>query len=174
MSDKEILALSYNKPSAFGVLFDRYQRLFTASARKDSLSGDEIEDIVQETFVRIYKYGNSILKSDGNFKPWAYKILRNAINDHVTNKKMAIPIDEFIENTHGSNTDWVDYESADYVQSILNNLDPLSAKILKMKYIFGKTTKQISRILGINDGAIRVKIHRARKNFVEIHKKLNT
>src|SRR3990167_5396737 len=76
--DEEILAASLEKPALFRILVDRYQDAFVRKALGIVRQKEEAEDIVQETFVKIYFNGQKFKKYDGiEFKSWAYKILVN-------------------------------------------------------------------------------------------------
>ena len=76
--DEEILAASLNKPALFKILVDRYQEAFIRKATGILRNHEEAEDIVQETFVKIYFHGKKFKKLQGiEFKSWAYKILVN-------------------------------------------------------------------------------------------------
>ncbi|MEK7178535.1 MAG: sigma-70 family RNA polymerase sigma factor, partial [Patescibacteria group bacterium] len=78
LKDEEILAASLEKPAFFKILVDRYQEAFLRKALSILRRQEEAEDIVQETFVKIYFNGKKFKKMEGiEFKSWAYKILVN-------------------------------------------------------------------------------------------------
>ena len=52
--DEEILFRSVKKPALFEVLIGRYQTPFLNKVRSILGNREEVEDIVQETFVKIY------------------------------------------------------------------------------------------------------------------------
>ena len=172
MSDNEILSLSYNKPGAFGQIFDRYQKRFLRAA-KSSLGPDAAEDAVQNAFIRIYKYGRKFLETGGNFRSWSNKILENCIKDQFVKQASTVGISEELESILEAPSDYPEYESVNFLQSVFQRIDGLSAEILQMRYVLGKSFKQISRILGISSGAARVRAYRAKKYFVETYKQVN-
>ena len=78
LKDEEILAASLEKPAFFKILVDRYQEAFLRKALSILRRQEDAEDIVQETFVKIYFNGKKFKKMEGiEFKSWAYKILIN-------------------------------------------------------------------------------------------------
>ena len=87
MSDEKILELSYRKPSCFGELFDRHQKRFLRVAQRTLRSKDDAEDVVQDTFVKIYKYGRKFPSNGGKFIPWANTILKNCLADQINKYK---------------------------------------------------------------------------------------
>ena len=58
ITDEEILQASLKEPEVFGVLIDRYQKVFLRKASSIILSKIDAEDIVQETFTKIYLNAN--------------------------------------------------------------------------------------------------------------------
>ncbi len=173
VSDEEILRLSYEKPSCFSELYDRHHKRFLAIARKATSSKDEAEDIVQETFVRIYKHGNKFLAKGGNFKHWSNIILRNCTSDQITKRRSKeVPLTEEMESSIGTTLDYEALESSNYIQSVFEKVNSTRVEILKLRFVLGKSFKEIAKILGTTSGAARVRVHRAKKDFIEIHDKL--
>lgn len=178
MSDNEILHLSYQKPRAFEELFDRHHKRLLFIARKALGSRDEAEDVVQETFVRIYKYGKKFVESgndkEANFKHWSNAILKNCIIDKIrTRKNKEVQFTEELESVLETENEFALRESNDYTSSIFERLNKASSDILNLRFVLGKSFKEIGKILGISSGAARVKALRAKKEFVKIHKELS-
>ena len=90
-SDEEILALSIEQPHLFAVLIDRYQSAFLRKAGTVIRGKEDAEDIVQETFTKIYLYAGKFQVQEGaSFKSWGYKILMNTSFTHYKKKKRRI------------------------------------------------------------------------------------
>lgn len=175
MSDEEILKISYKKPSRFRELFDRHNRRFFKVAQRALRSRDDAEDVVQETFVKIYKYGKNFSAGGGKFVPWANTILRNCITDQINKYKNAtLAISEEIENSI-SDTSQFDraFGNADYVQFVLGKISNTAAEIINMRYMLGKSFKEIAKILNIKSNTARVRVHRSRKIFAEAYKRFD-
>ena len=175
MSDEEVLKLSYKKPHHFGELFNRHNKRFLKIAQRALRSKDDAEDVVQETFVKIYKYGKKFPSNGGKFIPWANTILRNCIGDQINKyKNIATQINEEIENTA---IDLMSIENSfgnvSYVQFILNKIDGAAAEIINLRYILGKSFKEIAKILSIKNSTARVRIYRSKKIFTEAYKQYN-
>ena len=127
---------------------------------------------MQNTFVRIYKYGKRFLDKGGDFVHWSNKILSNCIKDEAMRKEGVVKLSEEIEAVLEAPSDYPEYESANFLQSVFTRIDSMSAEILKMRYLFGKSFKQIGKLLGISSGAARVRAYRAKKYFIETYKQL--
>lgn len=176
MSDEEILKLSYRNPNAFGKLFDRHSKRFLAISKKALRSTDDAEDVVQETFVRIYKYGKKFSESGGKFRPWANTILRNCITDQIRKyqRQNSVSLDEELVSPVLDNSLYsYEYNPANsgYMDLVLGKIDKAAAEIINLRYNLGKSFKEIGKILNINSGAARVRLHRSKKEFIKIYKK---
>lgn len=174
MSDNEILALSYKEPARFAELFDRHNGRFLAMAKRRVGSKDEAEDIVQNTFIRIYRHSGKFLEQGGNFKFWSNAILRNCVIDQIKKRrKNEVSLTEEMEQVIETSSDHGILESNDYLQSVFKRLSAAKAEILKLRFVLGKSFKEIGKILGISSGAARVRTYRAKKDFLEIYHQLN-
>jgi len=177
MSDEEVLKLSYKRPSRFGELFDRHYERFMATAQKTLRSRDDAEDVVQEAFIRIYKYGKKFPQNGGKFKPWVNTILKNCMADQINKyKNTTTALTEEIEATT-PNLDQEEISNSssnkNYVQFVLNKIGGVTAEIINLRYILGKSFKEIAKILNIKNGTARVRAHRSKKVFMQIYEQFN-
>ncbi|TSC94849.1 MAG: RNA polymerase sigma-70 factor, ECF subfamily [Candidatus Berkelbacteria bacterium Athens1014_28] len=87
MDDNELVEASKSNPEIFGELILRYQeRLFRFIRRISYFCIEDIDDIVQETFIKAYRSLN-IFDTDLKFSTWIYQIARNATIDAIRKKQ---------------------------------------------------------------------------------------
>jgi len=176
MGDEEILKLSYRNPSKFGALFDRHHKRFLRIANQNLRSKEDAEDVVQETFVKIYKHGKKFSESGGKFVAWSNTILKNCMADQI-NKYKNIPV-SFTEEMEAM-TPSLDQEeilkeqNKSYVQFVLNKIGGATAEIINLRYVLGKSFKEIAKTLNIKSSAARVRVHRSKKAFMQIYNQYN-
>lgn len=174
MSDSELLALSHKDPAKFSQLFDRHHRRFLAIARKALRNEDEAEDVVQEAFVKIYKYSAKFLQDGGDFTHWSNTILRNLIVDQIRrNQRKAVQLTEEMESLLVAE-ETASSESNDYFSSISQRIDKAAADILNLRFVLGRSFKEIGKALGISSGAARVRVLRAKKQFIKVSNEIDS
>ena len=177
MSDEDILRLSYRRPSRFGELYDRHYKRFMTIAKKTLRSEDDAEDAVQETFIRIYKYGKKFPENGGKFRPWSNTVLKNCLADQINKyKKSTVSLTDELETVvSSSNQSGLvdDGGEKNYVQFVLKKIGGVTAEIINMRYVLGKSFKEIARILKIKNSTARVRVHRSKKIFMQVYKQFN-
>lgn len=170
--DEEILAASLNKPALFKILVDKYQEAFIRKALGILRQQEEAEDIVQETFVKIYFNGKKFKKMEGiEFKSWAYKILVNtAISRYrkISKKWQAEsndPIDlELVSERDFSTKDMVlERETKSATADLISRLPKPLARLVSLYYIEDKSYKEIAKQELITIPALKMKLFRAKK-----------
>lgn len=176
LSDEDVLAYAIKSPSLFGVLVDRYQGAFLRKARSIVGAREEIEDIVQDTFTKIYLNAEKFTqKEGGNFRAWGYKILCNTSFTYYQKFKKEMKYvqafdTEILENTlvgddrEKIEASYFEKEVLILVSSLPRNL----SRIIRLHYLEGMPQKEIAKIEGVSVSAIKTRIHRAKKNLKKI------
>ncbi len=169
-SDSEILSLSLTEPSAFAVLVDRYQKDFLRKVEFILKNKEEAQDVVQDTFVKIYLNAKRFKVQEGaTFKSWGYKILLNTCFTYCKKKKRE---KLFFENTPSEDLDLYrahdeteDRLDLDLVKRVIARIPQALGNILTLNLLHGKSYETIAEDEGVTMGAIRTRMHRAKKEF---------
>ncbi len=171
-SDTELmLAVREGDLVQLGALFDRHHvGLFNFYLR---LTGNRqlSEDLVQEAFIRILKYRKSF-RQPGEFRPWLYKLARNAVAAHFRKHgRDQLPAGDPEEPVCGSPLALAELERAE-------NARLLRAALLRLPYErrevlllsrFGELRyDQIAELLGCSVGAVKLRVHRAVRQLREV------
>jgi len=172
--DEEILALSVTNPRLFSIIFDRHEEKFRRKVKRILGDRSEVEDVLQETFVKIYLNAGKFKKIPGaSFTSWAYKILLNVTFTQykkLDKRKGDVDIlkDELREVLPDkSMPDLASKELEEYVESIIKTLPENFGHALAEHFIKDKPQEQIAREEGVSIGAIKTRIHRAKEAFRE-------
>ena len=177
VNDQHYINLILNgDTNAFKVLVDRYKDLVFTLSLKMLHSREEAEESAQDTFIKVYK-SLSRFKGDSKFSTWIYKVAYNNCLDRLKRQKRSravVPINEFSEHEVLSLLNVLDaIEEAERRQMIQDCLVALPSEecfLLTLYYFNEKSLKEISRIMGINENNVKIKLFRSRKKLAGILK----
>ncbi|MFN3692083.1 MAG: RNA polymerase sigma factor [Fervidobacterium sp.] len=163
-----VKALAKGDENAYRHLYRTYASKIGALA-KSYLGTDDVDDIVQEVFVRIFK---SVKKFRGESKlsTWIYRITVNVCNNvyrKFKNKIISLDVSNEEDDEYGYKYATEEDIKKDYVDSILyerlrkivDSLSPEERAILFMKEIDGLTYDEIGKILEKPEGTIKSRLH---------------
>jgi len=176
LSDEELLTLSLSRPSAFEALIGRYQSQFLSRAQGVVRSRDGAEDIVQETFIRIYRFAPRFNGENGSFRSWSLTILMNVARTHYRKAardrgEVALLDPEHYESLADPN-DVTARGDAVYAKEVLEKALPKVsedvASILSLAYLEDLPYKEIAEKLGISVPAVKTRVHRAKAELRKV------
>jgi len=87
--EKELIKAVINKKkSAFSIFYNEMSDHFYNFLKGSyNLSNEEINDIIAETFIKIWKNLDNYQENKGNFIAWTWTILKNTTKDYFKSKK---------------------------------------------------------------------------------------
>jgi RNA polymerase sigma-70 factor (ECF subfamily) len=180
-TDEEILVTSVTHPSLFVHLVRKYEEPFLRKAHSIVREREEAEDVVQETFTKIYLNAHKFKRQEGaSFSSWGYRILINTALTHYARRKRKgetqALLDEEIWNLIPDKNlrQFEKKELEDEIASMLGRMPPLFARALTGFFLEGKSQEELAREEGVSVGAIKTRVHRAKREFIKIYKSLTT
>jgi RNA polymerase sigma factor (sigma-70 family) len=142
---------------------------------------EEAEDIVQEAFTKIYLNAKKFKVMDGaTFSSWGYRIVVNTALTHYMKRKRrgekTVELEDEIWNIIPDKNlrQFEKKEFMDEVASVLTRMPPMFARALSAFFLEGKTQEEMAREEGVSVGAIKTRVHRAKREFARIYKSLTT
>ncbi len=178
-SDEELLILSLTRPSLFAVLVRKYEEPFLRKAMSIVHEKEEAEDIVQEAFTKMYLNAKKFKTVEGaSFSSWGYRIVVNTALTHYMKRKRkgekVVELDEEIWNLIPDKNlrQFEKKELTDEVASVLNRMPPLFARALSNFFLEGKSQEEMAQEEGVSVGAIKTRVHRAKREFAKIYKSI--
>lgn len=154
---------------AFQKLLERYQKPLYSHIRNIVLNHDDADDVLQNTFIKVYQYLNTF-KGESKLFSWMYRI---ATNEAITflNKKAKLNkiSSEKLQNNAIDNLKSDIYFDGDEIQIKLHKaivqLPQKQQLVFKMKYFEELKYEEISEILGTSVGALKASYHHAVKKI---------
>ena len=174
LPDEKVLVLVQKKSKYFEVLVDRYQDAFMRKAMRIIRKKEDAEDIVQETFVKIFIYADKFKVQEGaSFKSWGYKILINTCFTHCKklklNRERFLQLDPELEGIlPDKNNVFEKYTLSEYILSITSKMPAALGKVLDDYFIKGIPQKELAEQENVSISAIKTRVHRAKKAFKKI------
>lgn len=169
--------------NAFQHLQKKYSRLITSLIRKMIRNDDDIEDLVQDSFIKAFTAINSY-QSDYAFSAWLYRIASNTCIDFLRRRRLqAFSIDKAHSNDDGDyhfeipdssfmpDTNVLDSERKKILDAALATLSPKYKKIIKMRHEDELDYQEIADKLNLPLGTVKAHLFRARKLLYKYLKK---
>jgi RNA polymerase sigma-70 factor (ECF subfamily) len=178
-TDAELIAAVLNGDSAsFEPLVQKYQGRIFATARRYARRESEVEDIVQEVFIKAYQKLSGF-RGEAPFEHWlmrlAVRTCYDFLRQHQRNRETA-----FTELTDPEN-DWLEQfvvqpdsasESSDaarqLIQRVLESLSPAARLVITLLEIEERSVKEIAEITGWGVPLVKVRAFRARAEMKKI------
>src|SRR5688572_14663179 len=172
--DELIKAVLAGDTSSFEVLIVRYQPRVFGTARKYARRESDVEDIVQEVFIKAYTK-LSTFRGDSPFEHWlmrlAVRTCYDFLREHQRNREQTLSEIteeesrwlERITTDHDPITDSQSAAAARLViHKLLEHLSPESRLIIQLLEIEEKSLKEIAQLTGWSIPMIKVRAFRAR------------
>ena len=166
------------KEKAFRELISLYKERLYWHVRKIVISHDDTDDVLQNTFIKIYKNIGKF-KQESKLFSWMYRIATNEaitfINKRNKERKIDISeVQEQIVSTLESDIYFSGEEIQEILQKAIASLPQKQQLVFNMKYFDNMKYTQISEILGTSVGALKASyFHAVKKIESYIKKQLN-
>lgn len=191
MTDEELVKLAKKgDENAENTLLERYKDLVVKISRSYFIIGGELEDIVQEGMIGLYKAIKNFSENKSTFKTFAVTCIKHQIqsaikkantkkNSPLTN---SIPLQKFSENSDDSDEflpvnlifqvapdeKIINHENyINLLNTIKNTLSKKEYIVLKY-YLSGYSYKEIAKILEINEKSIDNSLSRIKNKLKKL------
>lgn len=174
LSDQEVIKKVLDNPDFYLIIMDRYENKLTAYIRRISgLSSEDIEDVLQETFLQAYRSLNDY-DSKYKFSTWLYHLAHNKTIDWWRKQKKHLSNIELDDQKDFLAVLREDSDAAEKMDQLIDRhkinkaLERLSLEqreALVLRYWEDKSYEEMSDILHKPIGTVGVLISRAKKEL---------
>lgn len=171
-TDRELLDMYHTPDSrsyAFNLIVTKYQERIYWLIRKIVISHQDADDVVQNTFLKIWN-GLDSFREDSQLFTWMFRIATNEALTFIKrrNRNQLISIDnteQQLIQTLESDC-YVDGDDAQIkLQKAIINLPEKQRLVFNMKYFDEMKYEEISEVLGTSVGALKASFHHAVKKI---------
>jgi RNA polymerase sigma-70 factor (ECF subfamily) len=182
-TDAELIkAVLKGDSASFEPLIQKYQPRIFATARRYARRDSEVEDIVQEVFIKAFQKLSSF-RGEAPFEHWLMRLAVRTCYDflraHQRNRETA-----FTELSEPEN-DWLERFKVDpdgasdhadaakqLIEKIMDQLSPPAKLIITLLEIEDRSVKEIAEITGWSVPLVKVRAFRARAEMKKILAKM--
>ncbi|MFL5489243.1 MAG: RNA polymerase sigma factor [Gemmatimonadaceae bacterium] len=134
---------------------------------------DGIEELVQDTFVRAFASLDSF-RGESSFRTWLFTIERRLMLDRRRAERRSretVPVEESDYATeYGALDGLIAEETQERVRKSLDALSPTQREVFTLRVQQGLSYKEIAKVVGSTEGAVRVHYHNAIQRVKEFLK----
>lgn len=169
-SDAELLSrLGAGDRQALAAVFDRHAAAVTRYAWALATSRMDVEEIVQDTFVTLWRKSGEIAIAESSALPWLLVTCRNLARNAVRKSARASAdgLDESIDPRGVDALREHDREESvrdelRWVLAEIERLDPLDRRICELCLLEGVSYAEAAELLGLSVGALKQRVSRNR------------
>jgi RNA polymerase sigma-70 factor (ECF subfamily) len=157
-----------------GAAMEQYRDRICRYVQSLTRSPADAEELTQETFLRAHRNFDS-LREAGALSAWLYRIATNVAIDWLRRQPQAnrqagdeeAGSPEELPDKRGASLQTVaeQREMSDCVQAYLEQLSDDYRAVIILHDMEGMTAAEIAQLLGVTVGAVKIRLHRARKSL---------
>jgi RNA polymerase sigma-70 factor (ECF subfamily) len=163
--------LQRHDPQALAELYDRYGRLAYSLIFRVVRDTGVAEDLVQETFMRVWNRAQGLDAQKGSIGPWLLAVARNRAIDYLRSaggrERNAL---EFDETDHPAlyvdmERDILSSDKARRVKKAVEKLSPHQREVIELAYFEGLSQTEMAERMGQPLGTVKTWVRAALKNL---------
>lgn len=161
--------------TAYEFLQKKYKNLIYSLVKKMIKNDSDVEDLVQETFIKAYKALDKF-KFNYSFSAWIYRIASNNTIDFLRKRRFdTFSIDkpignsedenyfEIEDNSYSPDSDLISEQKADIIKAAIDTLPENYREIIILRHEEELDYKAIAEQLNLPLGTVKAHLFRARK-----------
>lgn len=172
--DKYVKQAIKGNQDAYKKLMDKYQKPLYFHVLKMVRNHEQVEDIVQEAFMKAFNNLNSY-NTNYAFSTWLYRITTNHTIDYLRKKKLnTTSINEPVKTRDGemeiqisdeaeTDRNIIRKERKQIIHNAINNLPKKYRKVIEMRHLQELSYQEIAEQLDLPLGTVKAHIFRARE-----------
>jgi RNA polymerase sigma-70 factor, ECF subfamily len=165
---------------AFNEIVLAYRRRILGTVSRLIGRPDDVEDVAQEVFVRLYQ-SLAQLRTPLVFETWLYRLTVNSAYDYLRRAKrrresrmsdlsdQQVSAADAVAGSKQENEDRQKSDLREFVSSLFSHVSEEDQLLLKLKEVEGLSLKELEQIYGVNESALKVRLFRARQRVLKAY-----
>lgn len=171
-SDEQVVeSILLGNEENFSLLLDKYYPKLITFCLKLFVSKDDVEDILQEIFMKVYKNLYKFNKS-WRFNTWIYRVALNTLKDIKKKKKITtteLNYEAMIQNNSFHDNCIENLHNNEIIKKMFTDMDEKLKTMFILRYYEEMSFKEIGLIFNMSSEAVRMKIFRAKDRLYKEH-----
>jgi RNA polymerase sigma-70 factor (ECF subfamily) len=165
-----IVRAQLGEKEAFGQIYQLFYKRIYRFCRTHLYDDETAADICQETFVKAWKALPRFNQIKGDsFQAFLFQIARNLLIDKSRKKKeLQLEFAEEVEDKQSFEDEIDKQAEMQKLNLALNQLNEIDKQIIVLRFFEDLSFSEVSLIIKVNEGALRVRAHRSLKKLKEI------
>jgi RNA polymerase sigma-70 factor (ECF subfamily) len=154
---------------AFVSIYNRYKSGVYVFCVKMLLDKEQAQDVMQETFLRVYENRDRLLKTD-SFKAWLFTIARNQCLNQLRRSTRQVQFDESVEMPAGADSPVVSLEKDEQVEIVahfLRQLKPEYREVIILREYQNLSYDEIAAVTRSTLSAVKSRLFKARRKLAD-------
>lgn len=166
---KLIIQAQNGNKDAFGEIYRLFLKRIYRFIYYSVYDYEPAQDLTQNTFLKAWRSLSSFSPNRGSFQAFLFTIARNVVIDYYREQKAhrSVSYDKVDDVLASENSEEALYteEKKKFVYEALSILNDLEKQMIILRYFEELQIGEIAIILGMREGATRVRIHRILKRL---------
>ncbi|MFH0735878.1 MAG: sigma-70 family RNA polymerase sigma factor [bacterium] len=177
-TDEQLIELINDRNTkALKVLYDRYNVGIFNFILRYTNNRELAEDVLQETFTRVWFASHTFMPSRGALKAWLFTISLNITRNEMSKKQYSytyVDVEE-VYNENIEEEEFVDpnylleeTETKERIYKAIERLNPYLREVLLLKHFNGLKFREIAEMTNTPEGTLKARFHNAISKLKEI------
>ncbi|MVM41065.1 sigma-70 family RNA polymerase sigma factor [Spirosoma sp. HMF3257] len=156
-----IQELKQGSKKAFSILYDQYSAALFGSITRICKNTDTAQDVLQETFIKIYQRIGLYDESKGRLFTWLLCIARHTALDELRKNNIGIVMEINTGNQHEIDREYQVNQPGIELLGILdlvNKLSPHKRQLIDLIYYKGYTLVEVAKKLNMPVGTVKTRV----------------
>ena len=164
LKEKDIIqACQKGDTNAQRKLVEKYAPMLLTICRRYVNQSNDAKDVLQETFIKIFKHINTYDSEKGKLQPWLRKIAVNTSLKHYQKQKLFYSRNDELKYDQGIEPEVYSKLSEDELIKIIRTLPDGYREVFNLYVIEGFSHREIGKLLNIEEASSRSNLSRARQ-----------
>lgn len=165
--------VSERDPDAMKALYDRYAGYLTAVCSRYIDSKEDINDLMQESFIKIFSgIGSFVFRGEGSLKAWMSRIVSNTAIRHLQqNSRLDMTsldnVQAITDEEADTSLSELDDIPPEVIQEMIKSLPSGYRAVFNLFVFEDKSHREIADMLGIKENSSASQLHRAKARLAQ-------